>query len=201
VTRLTRGGRQQRWFCYSALLGLGAGLLASCTMQGRQPASAAGAGRPPSPPLEAAVPSTVPHPAHKPAPPAPAPNPLPAAGEQAIAAGEPNPAAAPQSTASSPEVAALSPPLSTVSPPPQIELIGLDQSAATRLFGPATERLEQPPATIWRYKSGTCELDLFFYLDLRSGRMRTLHYAFKDGAAATSRRQDCLRSLIASRAS
>ena len=200
MTRLTRGGRQQRWFCYSALLSLGVGLLASCTMQGRQPASAAGAVRPSVPPVEAAAP-TVPHPAHKPAPPTPAPNPLPAAGEQAMAAGEPNPSAAPQSAVSSPEVAALSPLPSTASPPPQIELIGLDQSAATRLFGPATERLEQPPATIWRYKNGTCELDLFFYLDLRSGRMRTLHYAFKDGIAETSRRQDCLRSLIASRAS
>jgi hypothetical protein len=83
--------------------------------------------------------------------------------------------------------------------PAQIELIGLDQPAVTRLFGPATERSEEPPATVWRYKSATCEIDLFFYLDLRSGRMRTLHYTLKDGASGPAPRQNCLRSLIASR--
>jgi hypothetical protein len=95
-----------------------------------------------------------------------------------------------------PEASAAAGPL-----PSNIELIGLDQPSAARLFGPAPERLEEPPATVWRYKNGTCELDLFFYLDLRSGRMRTLHYAFKDGATAPARRQDCLQSLIASRRS
>jgi hypothetical protein len=85
------------------------------------------------------------------------------------------------------------------SPPSHIELIGLDQPAATRLFGPAAERSEEPPATVWRYKSATCELDLFFYLDLRSGRMRTLHYALKGGTSDAAQRQNCLRSLIAAR--
>ncbi len=81
---------------------------------------------------------------------------------------------------------------------PQVqELIGLDQPAATRLFGTAVERSEEPPATIWRYKTANCELDLFFYLDLRSGRMRTLHYAFRGDAADSSRRQNCLRDLAA----
>jgi hypothetical protein len=79
------------------------------------------------------------------------------------------------------------------------ELIGLDQPAATRLFGAAVERTEEPPATIWRYKTGTCELDLFFYLDLRSGRMRTLHYTFKGDAADAARRQNCLSQLVAAR--
>jgi hypothetical protein len=84
-------------------------------------------------------------------------------------------------------------------PPQTTQLIGLDQSAATRLFGPATERSEEPPASVWRYKNGICELDLFFYLDLRSGNMRTLHYAFKGDGADTTRRQDCLRSLLVAR--
>ena len=77
------------------------------------------------------------------------------------------------------------------------ELIGLDQPAATRLFGTAAERSEEPPATIWRYKTANCELDLFFYLDLRSGRMRTLHYAFRGDATDSARRQNCLRDLAA----
>src|SRR6266404_2592077 len=84
-------------------------------------------------------------------------------------------------------------------PPKTSELIGMDQPAATRLFGAAAERSEQPPATVWRYKSATCELDLFFYLDLRSGRMRTLHYALKGDGADAARGQDCLRSLLTAR--
>jgi hypothetical protein len=77
------------------------------------------------------------------------------------------------------------------------ELVGLDQPAATRLLGTAVERSEEPPATIWRYKTANCELDLFFYLDLRSGRMRTLHYAFKGDVTDSARRQNCLRALAA----
>ena len=86
-------------------------------------------------------------------------------------------------------------------PPQTQELIGLDQPAATRLLGVATERTEEPPATVWRYKTATCELDLFFYLDLRSGRMRTLHYAFKGADDDAGRRQDCLRELAVARGS
>ena len=83
--------------------------------------------------------------------------------------------------------------------PSQAELIGLDQSGAMRLLGQATEKSDEPPATVWRYKTASCELDLFFYLDLRSGRMRTLHYSFKGEGAEVARRQECWRSLIASR--
>jgi len=85
-------------------------------------------------------------------------------------------------------------PAAAASPKVQ-ELIGLDQPAATRLLGNAMERSEEPPATIWRYKTANCELDLFFYLDLRSGRMRTLRYAFRGDATDSTRRQNCLRDL------
>jgi hypothetical protein len=81
----------------------------------------------------------------------------------------------------------------------QPELIGLDQSATMRLLGPATEKSDEPPATVWRYKTASCELDLFFYLDLRSGRMRTLHYSFKGEGAEVARRPECWRSLVSSR--
>jgi hypothetical protein len=77
------------------------------------------------------------------------------------------------------------------------DLLGLDQPAVSRLLGAAAEQSEEPPATIWRYKTANCQLDLFFYLDMRSGRMRTLHYAFKGDAADAARRQNCLRDLAA----
>jgi hypothetical protein len=72
---------------------------------------------------------------------------------------------------------------------------------ATRLLGAAAERTEEPPATVWRYKTATCELDLYFYLDLRSGRMRTLHYTFKGDATDSARRQICLGELVTARGS
>ena len=96
-----------------------------------------------------------------------------------------------------PRVPAAPPGPAAVASPQVQELIGLDQPAATRLFGTAGERNEEPPATVWRYKTANCELDLFFYLDLRSGRMRTLHYAFKGDATDSAGRQNCLRDLAA----
>jgi len=98
-----------------------------------------------------------------------------------------------------PEPAAIPPGPAVAAPPQAHELVGLDQPATTRLLGAPAERTEEPPATVWRYKTATCELDLFFYLDLRSGRMRTLHYAFKGEAADSARRQNCLRELVAAR--
>jgi hypothetical protein len=90
-------------------------------------------------------------------------------------------------------------PLAT--PPQAGDLIGLDQKGATRLFGRAAEQIQRPPATVWRYKTPSCALDLFFYLDLRSGHMRTLHYAFKGDVGNIEKRQDCLHSIVAARAS
>jgi outer membrane biosynthesis protein TonB len=140
------------------------------------PAAAKVVTLPPPPPPAPVVrrPRPIPLPEHKPVPP-PEPGGPAAAGEAV--------AAAPQ-TAQSAAMAAY--------PAQRPELIGLDQQAATRLFGTAAERSEKPPATIWRWRSATCELDLYFYLDLRSGRMRSLHYAFKGDAAGLD---DCLKSL------
>lgn len=65
-----------------------------------------------------------------------------------------------------------------------------------RLLGVASEKLDAAPAMIWRYSNATCELDLYFYLNLRSGKMRTLHYVFKRDHSG---KEDCLRSLVVAR--
>ena len=83
--------------------------------------------------------------------------------------------------------------------PPPSSLVGLAQPDATRLFGAASERAEQPPATLWRYKTENCELDLYFYLDLKSGRMRALRYAFRGDAVDQTSEQDCLRAIAEQR--
>jgi hypothetical protein len=109
-------------------------------------------------------------------------------------------AAGPENSSPSSDLAALpTSPGRQGQVPSQPELTGLDETATMRLLGPATEKSDEPPATVWRYKTASCELDLFFYLDLRSGRMRTLHYSFKGEGAEVARRQECWRSLIAAR--
>jgi hypothetical protein len=197
-------GERRLSLVYPALLSLGTGILASCAPdQSRPPPQSAAVHPLPPRPEGPTVHSAAPRPARKPIPPPPA-GTLAAGpdGEELTMTG-PKPtegAAEPESSSPSSDSAAPS-----TSPgrqgqlPAQPELIGLDQSGATRLLGPATEKSDAPPATVWRYKTASCELDLFFYLDLRSGSMRTLHYAFKGEGAEVARRQECWRSLIASR--
>ena len=171
-----------------ALLGLGASVLISCAEQPPPPPPVTAAVEPPQPPAPKAPSRVVPHPPRKPNLPPATGGPAPEADDEALAMIAPEPGG----PGARPTVA---------SPPQAKELIGLDQTAATRLFGAAAERTEEPPATVWRYKTATCELDLFFYLDLRSGRMRALHYAFKGDAADGARRQNCLSELVATRGS
>jgi hypothetical protein len=119
---------------------------------------------------------------------------------EVLARAEPAPAipapATPAGTAgpSSPDAPATHSPLTHAS-----ELVGLDQPEVTRVLGAAAEQFERPPAMVWRYKNATCELDLFFYLDLRSNRLRTLHYAVKGDGGDPARRQDCVESLRVAR--
>jgi hypothetical protein len=84
-----------------------------------------------------------------------------------------------------------------VAVPPSPDLLGLDPQRTTALLGPASQTTSnQSPATVWHYKSGRCELDLSFYMEMRSGQMRTLHYDFKGDADSPEQRQACLRSII-----
>ncbi len=184
------------------MLSLGAGVLASCAASESQPPPQTAAVHPQPPrPEGPAVHSTAPRPARKPIPPPPAGIPAPDGEDLSTTGPKPTEGAGgPENSSPSSDLAALSNSPSRQSQiPSQGELIGLDQSGAMRLLGPATEKSDEPPATVWRYKTASCELDLFFYLDLRSGSMRTLHYSFKGEGAEVTRRQECWRSLIASR--
>lgn len=97
-------------------------------------------------------------------------------------------------TEAQPEAPAATQPVSAV--PSATELVGLDEQRATELLGPATATDTRSPATVWHYKSSRCQLDLAFYMEMRSGRMRTLHYNFKGGADNAEQRQACLKAII-----
>ena len=76
---------------------------------------------------------------------------------------------------------------------------GLDEPAARRLLGAAAEQAEEPPAKVWRYKTAACELDLYFYYDLRNSRMRALRYGFKGDAADKAKQEECMSAVAAAR--
>ena len=167
-------------------MSLGIGILTCCAEKLPAPAPQIAAVPPPLPPPPRPAPRrrVFAVPEHKPTPPADDASGSDASDEALAMAG-------PESAARPPDAVSL--------PPRPSKLIGLDQPGAKQLFGSATEQSEAPPATVWRYRSASCELDLFFYLDLRSGKMRTLHYAFKGDAADPAQQQVCLRSLVASK--
>src|ERR1700730_10574474 len=111
----------------SALFGVGAGLLASCAYyQPPPPATTASVEAPQPPSRKAMLPPTAPRPVRKPTPP-----PLPGSATSEPA-GEAAAMIEPESRSGA------SAPTAVASPQVQ-ELIGLDQPAATRLFGTAAD--------------------------------------------------------------
>jgi hypothetical protein len=193
-----RWTERRRSLFYPALMSVGMGMLASCAEKPPSPAPHAVTMLPPTPPPAPPTPPPriLPVPARKPVPP-PLNNSSQPAVTEADTAGPDT--AEPAMAMAGPEAQMHVPDAVTPPPPQETQLIGLDQPGATRLFGAATEQSEAPPAAVWRYRNAGCELDLFFYLDLRSGKMRALHYTFKGDAGDPAQRQDCLRSLVVAR--
>lgn len=58
-------------------------------------------------------------------------------------------------------------------------LVGLDQVAVEKLIGKPQDIYEEPPATVWNYRTEECTLDLYFYLDIGTHKMRALSYDVK----------------------
>jgi hypothetical protein len=163
---------QMRRFRFPVVVGLGLGLLAGCAYAPPAAPPQTAALQPPPLPLRAPSPHRRVFPLPPPRKPTPPPE---ASGAEADAG------------LSSSDFERT---------PSASELIGLDEAAATRLFGSAVEQTETPPAKTWRYRSASCELDLTFYLNLRTGKMRAMHYAFKEEPAGPAGQQNCLLSLV-----
>ena len=172
-------GKHIGGLCGRAALVIVLGLVAGCAEQ------------PPPPP---AAPAPVAQPAPRPVvvhrrPPAAKRKPASASREEPAAPAE----AQPEVASTQPPVASTQP---TISVPAASELVGLDEQRANQLLGPAAATDSRSPATVWHYKSSRCELDLAFYMEMRTGRMRSLHYDFKGGANTPEQRQACLKAII-----
>jgi hypothetical protein len=158
--------------------GLGAILLGGCQQQ---------AAAPPPPPPAHSVQWSVPAPPRRIVRPKPKP-PVPAGKE----ASDTEPTLETEPVAAAP----AAPVESSLAPPSPAELIGLDQQQIVALLGPASETARRPPGALWRYKAGDCELDVSFYMELSSGRMRALHYELKPGSSAGIPETSCMRAII-----
>jgi hypothetical protein len=126
------------------------------------------------PPTEAATPAQPPS-ASLPAPPRPARKP------------------------SAPILAAPVEPAEPAPPPAPINperLIGLGEVDAENWLGQPEQRSEAPPATIWRYASRDCEIDVYFYLDLQHRVMRALHYEVRSNDVVERRPERCFQQLV-----
>ena len=52
------------------------------------------------------------------------------------------------------------------------KFFGMSATGVRTLLGPPQMIFERPPSTVWHYRDGRCELDLYFYLDVASGEFR-----------------------------
>lgn len=59
-------------------------------------------------------------------------------------------------------------------------LVGLDQVTVEEMLGKPANIRDEPPATVWSYKSDSkddsCTLDVFFFVDIEANKLRALSY-------------------------
>ncbi|MBI4182584.1 MAG: hypothetical protein HY521_01145 [Proteobacteria bacterium] len=91
-------------------------------------------------------------------------------------------------------------PAAIARPAPGLEpqaLVGLDPEQAEFILGRPSDVRQEPPATVWTYRSGSCTLDLFFYADIQSRALKSLAFDLKAPATTESARRDCFATIVA----
>ena len=68
------------------------------------------------------------------------------------------------------------------------QLIGLEANEVRGLVGKPNEVRDGRPATVWAYRSGSCALEVYFYLDLGSQKLRALAYDLTSAGRTTDQR-------------
>lgn len=77
------------------------------------------------------------------------------------------------------------------------KFFGMSADGVRTLLGPPQMVYERPPSTVWHYRDGLCELDLYFYLDVASGKFRVATFDLSPHGADADQRQSarCLKRL------
>ena len=74
-------------------------------------------------------------------------------------------------------------------------LIGLAPEQAELMMGRPTEVRDEPPATVWAYKSGDCTLEVFFYQEVETRQPRALAYHVAGKDQSDTAKQACFSRI------
>ena len=75
------------------------------------------------------------------------------------------------------------------------KLVGLGKDETLAALGQPAGVREQPPATVWTYRSRECALDVFFYMDLSTRAFRVLTTEVTSELKSADARRTCLNRL------
>ena len=112
-------------------------------------------------------------------------------------AARPRPAAAttPSGEASTPfpeQSPSLVPP---PAPPAPVSLAGKSEKELRALLGPPASEEERPPGKRWRYRDGSCSLEVQLYPDVQTKQFGTLAYEVKSDDNSDEGKRACLAQL------
>ena len=109
----------------------------------------------------------------------------------------PAPRPAPAQPASDPPAIAYAPPARAPVKPTIVKnlepakLMGLTYDDTEAAIGKPAETREEPPATVWRYQTEDCVIDVFFYMDLATKQFRAVAYDVKPAKKTADAQRVC----------
>jgi hypothetical protein len=132
--------------------------------------------------------------------PAPVQASVPAAEAPAVpAAPAPAPSTEPQRATTTPPTARppAAPPAAVLPAVPNdpVMLVGLTQEQANAMLGPPLSIRQETPATVWAYRIGDCQLDLFFYEDVKTKRQQSLAYELQTREKTDQAQRACFNRI------
>ncbi len=123
-----------------------------------------------------------------------------AAASKAVMTPPPRPAPKPAPAAKTvPDESPAALPTASPTPPERLHpetLVGLDERQTRELLGSPVTMEDAAPARVWRYASGSCTLDVFFFMDMTSQDFRALSYDLKSSENAPNDER-CFATLLA----
>jgi hypothetical protein len=74
-------------------------------------------------------------------------------------------------------------------------LIGLAPEQVEVMMGQAIATREEPPASVWVYRSGECALEVFFYPEVATKKPRALAYTVGGKDQSDAAKQECFARI------
>jgi hypothetical protein len=105
----------------------------------------------------------------------------------------------PPAPAAKPPVPAPPPRPSRAEPVSPKRLVGLTRDQVTQLIGQPNAVNDNPPATVWVYRTEGCTLDVMFYMDIGTRTFRALAYEVKPNGPNHLAEPECLGRIRAAR--